>query len=438
MSLAFPLNVRPQFLVLALALFALCGSHAVAGEDAAPPKAGPKKLPNVVLIISDDHAWTDYGFMGHEAIRTPNLDKLASQSALFTRGYVPHSLCRPSLMSIATGLYPHQHRVVCNDPPPGVDRAEMLKFVREATTLPKILGRLGYQSFQSGKWWEGDYSQGGFTHGMTHGDPNRRGRHGDEGLKIGREGMQPIFDFIDGCGDKPFFVWYAPMMPHMPHVPPQRILQHYQQEGRSPFVAGYYAMCEWFDETCGQLLDYLDQKGLSDNTLVVYVADNGWIQNPNDRRFAPKSKRSPYDGGLRTPIMLRWPGHIKPQRDDTTPVSSLDLVPTILAACGVKLTTDLPGENLLPICAGQRLERSRIFGEVYAHDGVDLDRPASSLQYRWVFDGRFKLILPQSADEQPELYDVVADPHETKNLAAALPDRVKELTAAINAWWDAR
>lgn len=443
MPLAFCLHVRRHALILVLSFLAICGSHAAAGEDApksqaAASDAAAKQLPNIVLILSDDHRWTDYSFMGHEAIRTPNLDKLASQSAVFTRGYVPNSLCRPSLMSIVSGLYPHQHKVVCNDPPPGVDRAEMLKFVREVPTLPKLLGKLGYQSFQAGKWWEGHYSEGGFTHGMTHGDPARRGRHGDEGLKIGREGMQPVFDFIDNCGDKPFFVWYAPMMPHSPHTPPQRILQHYQKEGRSPFVASYYAMCEWFDETCGQLLDYLDQKGLSDNTLVVYVTDNGWIQNPNDRRFAPKSKRSPYDGGLRTPIMLRWPGHIKPHRDDSTPVSSIDLVPTILAAVGLEPTTSLPGENLLPICAGKRPERDKIFGAVFTHDGVDLARPASGLMYRWAFDGRYKLILPHSADEKPELYDVVADPHETNDLAAAEPARVRELTAAINAWWDAR
>ena len=436
--------MRRYLLLWAALLLALCGTQVAAGEDAPKDQAGKANAPpaaaqpNVVMIISDDQAWTDYGFMGHASIRTPHLDKLASQSALFTRGYVPSSLCRPSLMTLATGLYPHQHKVVCNDPPPGTNRAELLKFVQAVPTLPRLLGERGYQSFQAGKWWEGNPSLGGFTGGMTHGDPSRGGRHGDEGLKIGRQGMQPVFDFIDGCGDKPFFLWYAPFLPHTPHTPPQRILQHYLQQGLAPPLAKYYAMCEWFDETCGQLLAYLDQKGLSDNTLVVYVTDNGWIQNPNGKGFAPKSKRSPYDGGLRTPIMLRWPGQIKPARDETTPVSSVDLVPTILAACGLEPTAAMPGENLLPLSAGKPLKRNRIFGEVFTHDGVELDRPASGLLYRWVFDGRFKLILPQAAEEKPELYDVVADPHETHNLAAAQPARVKELSAAIQTWWDAK
>ena len=155
----------------------------------AAPGSLPAKPPNVVMIVSDDQAWTDFGFMGHETIRTPHLDRLASQSAVFPRGYVPHSLCRPSLATMITGLYPHQHGITGNDPPKGTDRGEMLRHIRRLPTLPKLLGDRGYVSFQSGKWWEGSPELGGFTAGMTHGDPSRKGRHGDVGLSIGREGM---------------------------------------------------------------------------------------------------------------------------------------------------------------------------------------------------------------------------------------------------------
>ena len=133
--------------------------------------------PNVVIILGDDQAWTDYGFMGHPEIKTPHLDRLASQSACFAQGYVPSSLCRPSLATLITGLYPHQHKIVGNDPPKGTDRAEMLKHIRRVPTLPKWLSEKGYVSFQSGKWWEGTPAEGGFTAGMTHGDPKRNGRH---------------------------------------------------------------------------------------------------------------------------------------------------------------------------------------------------------------------------------------------------------------------
>lgn len=391
--------------------------------------------PNIVMIISDDQAWTDYGFMGHPEIKTPHLDRLASEGALFTRGYVPGSLCRCSLASMITGLYPHQNGITSNDPPKGVDRHGMLKFIREAQTLPKMLAAKGYVSLQTGKWWEGNYELGGFTHGMTHGDPARGGRHGDEGLKIGREGMEPVRKFLDENSANPFFLWFAPMLPHEPHNPPERILTTYARDGVSSDIAKYFAMCEWFDEACGELFAMLDERGLTKNTLVIYAADNGWIQNENGAGFAPKSKRSPYDGGLRTPIILRWPGRIEPMRDETTPVLTLDFVPTALAACGVKVKSELPGINLLAVCEGKGANRESIFGEIFRHDAADLDDPAASLLYRWGIEGDWKIIVPKNESEAVELYDVTRDPFETKNLATSEAERVARMRKSVDAWW---
>ena len=147
------------------------------------------KQPNIVLIISDDQAWTDYSFMGHKTIETPNIDRLSKESLLFKRGYVPTSLCCPSLASIITGLYPHQTKITGNEPPVPVGGKssklyinqvqECVSFIDNLPTLPRLLAKQGYISHQSGKWWQGHYSRGGFTHGMTHGDPKRGGRHGD-------------------------------------------------------------------------------------------------------------------------------------------------------------------------------------------------------------------------------------------------------------------
>jgi len=391
--------------------------------------------PNVVMIISDDQAWTDYGFMGHEAIRTPHLDRLAAEGALFTRGYVPGSLCRCSLATLVTGLYPHEHGITSNDPPPGVERHEMLRFIEAATTLPALLGRQGYVSMQSGKWWEGNFRLGGFTHGMTCGEAHCGGRHGDAGLKIGREGMGPVFDFMEEAGEKPFFLWYAPFLPHEPHDPPARLLEKYTAEGRPEAVAKYWAMCEWFDETIGELLGGLEARGKRDNTLIVYVCDNGWIPAADGRGFDARSKRSPYDGGLRTPIIVHWPGKIAPRRDETTPILSLDLVPTILAACGVADAPALPGVDLLPLCRGEKEARERIFGEVFAHDAVDLARPERSLEFRWVIEGHWKLIVPQAPSAPIELYDLAADPFELHNRAADEGPRVAALRKALDGWW---
>ncbi len=404
-----------------------------------------KQPPNVVLIISDDQAWGDYGFMGHPAIQTPHLDRFASQSLVFTRGHVPSSLCRPSLATLATGLYPHQHRITSNDPPKSIPKEEFLRQRRQqianidrVPTLPRLLAERGYVSFQTGKWWEGNHRRGGFTAGMTHGDPARGGRHGDAGLKIGRGGMQPIYDFIESVGERPFFLWHAPFLPHSPHNPPEKLLAKYIDKTDSIHVARYWAMCEWFDQTCGELLDYLDRKGLSENTLVVYIADNGWVQRPDSPRYAPRSKRSPHEGGIRTPIMLRWPGHIEPQMDRQALAISVDLVPTILAACGLEPTKEMQGINLLDrqAVAG----RDAIFGEIFAHNAVDIEKPVSSLEYRWCIAGQWKLILPHPANQPQagaELYDVVADPHERTDLAGRQPRRVAELTRRVNAWWPA-
>ena len=118
--------------------------------------------PNVVMLIGDDMGWNDYGFMGHEVVKTPHLDRLASEGALFPNGYVPTSLCRASLATLLTGLYASQHKICCNDPPKGIDRSEMLPFLGKAATIPRLLKEQGYQSLQTGKFWEGHFSNGGF------------------------------------------------------------------------------------------------------------------------------------------------------------------------------------------------------------------------------------------------------------------------------------
>src|SRR5438874_797102 len=123
--------------------------------------------PNVIMIVADDQGWTDFGFMGSKIVQSPHLDKLAVESAVFTNGYVPTSLCRASLATLLTGLYGHQHKICCNDPPDGMDRSAMHPFIQQAPTIPRLLKEAGYVSLQTGKYWEGHYANAGFTQGMT-------------------------------------------------------------------------------------------------------------------------------------------------------------------------------------------------------------------------------------------------------------------------------
>jgi uncharacterized sulfatase len=404
----------------------------------AAPAAVPPSRPNLVLIISDDQGWGDYGFMGHAQIRTPRLDRLASESLVFPRGYVTSSLCCPSLASILSGHHPHRTGIYFNDPPrpPGMKGGEFYKspeyeegrtrtnaFMERLETLPRVLSRAGYRSFQTGKWWQGHFSTGGFTEGMSLG-----GRHGDAGLDIGRKSMKPVEDFVDAsvAAKAPFLLWYAPMLPHQPHTPPERLLGKYRGKGPSLHVEKYWAMVEWFDETCGQLLDLLEQRGLSKDTVVVYVTDNGWVQDPAKASFM-RSKRTPYDAGVRTPIMVRWPGRVVPGRDER-PVSAVDLAPTLFRAAGVEPPAGLPGLDLL----GERRHEA-VFGATYTHDAVDLDRPASGLESRWVVEGDWKLILP--AQGAAELYHLKADPDECQDLLTVEPAKAGALRRRIESWW---
>lgn len=397
--------------------------------------------PNIVFILSDDQAWTDYGFMNHEQIETPRLDKFASESLTFTRGYVPTSLCSPSLATIITGLYPKDHKILGNDvvydrsKDRKKNRAEAYKPIiphfEKLTTLPDMLKEKGYLSFQTGKWWHGNHKIGGFDYGMTHGDPNRGGRHGDYGLEIGRKGLDTINSYLDLAAKekKPFFLWYAPFLPHQPHTPPQRLLDKYLPKAPTEYVAKYWAMCEWFDETCGDLFDMIEAKGQMENTLFVYVCDNGWVQEPNKNTYAKISKRAPYDLGMRTPIMYKWKGKIEPKMDAETVVSSIDMVPTVLDVLGVEQPEDLPGISVLN---DEKLkERDVVFGEIYAHDFTTID---SSMFYNIAIAKPYKLIIPDAERKQGEkvqLFNIDEDPFEKNDIAENNPEIVEKLKQKI-------
>lgn len=449
-----------------MGLMLACNSESKSGQK----MDEEEELPNIVFIVSDDQSWPDYSFMGHPHIETPRIDQLLAEGTTYTRGYLTAPVCSPSLASIITGLYPHQHGITGNDPKftysgDGPKYREdwlrerkklndiLLENFRKNPTLPQLLAEKGYKSFQTGKWWGGSYKDGGFTEGMTTGDPEDNGRHGDIGLKIGRDGMEPIYDFIDRtvAEDDPFFVWYAPFLPHTPHTPPDSLYQKYKARTSSDFVAKYWAMVEWFDITVGQLLDRLDDQGLAENTLIVYVVDNGWIQHPERNGYQWPSKQSPYDMGMRSPISLKWPGKIPVKMDTSTFVSSTDLLPTVLEIVGLQPTNDMMGIDLLNENAVT--SRSAVYSEDYNHDIEDVNEPTKSLEHRMMMQRPWKLIMPveEGHDQEmemggggnyisildgPKLYNVVEDPYETNNVADQYPEIVAKMTAEMNQWWN--
>ena len=449
-------------------------------------KLEEKSPPNIIFILSDDQAWGDYSFMDHPHIQTPNIDQLAKESATYTRGYVTSPLCGPSLASIITGKYAFQHGQTGNDAgnsnrdasrwiKSGYPLDEPKKTVKKKSNnylfskerndqfdvikskfykhklLTEYLSDKGYRSFQSGKWWMGSWKEGKFDAGMTHGDYNRNGRHGDEGLKIGREGLDPIFNFIDQTQKEnvPFFVWYAPFLPHTPHNPSKELLEKYIEVAPNESVAKYWAMCEWLDQTVGDLMRHLKEKSLDKNTLVVYTTDNGWIQSNKRNRYAPRSKRAPHEGGVRTPIMFKLPGVIEPEMNHSTLVSNIDLVPTVLSFLNVK-NNKLPGINVLD---NEKLEkRQTLFIECYNHDILNVEKPTETVLYKVALNKKWKLMVPNTDlvirdfidprsnyygfySNQIQLFDLEQDPQEKINLAKRYPEIVEEMSSQINEWW---
>ncbi len=409
--------------------------------------------PNVVFLLSDDQGWDDYGFMNHPHVKTPHLDQLAGEGLLYERGYVTAPLCRPSLASLATGLYPHQTGIRGNDPvmPAGAKPTrknpgdkELWAKMRKRMTAPfaknpsfiQQLKANGYATLQTGKWWEGNPLNHGFTEAMTHGDVSRGGRHGDEGLKIGRETMQPIYDFVDKAQavDQPFFIWYGVFLPHSPHDAPDRLYLKYKDLAPNEATARYWANIDWFDETCGQLIEHLKKEGLYDNTLFVYSCDNGWVPNPDRVGKYVRSKRDPVEAGIRTPIFLTHKNSISPRRDAKTLASNIDIAPTILRACGIEPDAAMPGLDLRDTKALN--SRGSVYVDVYEHD-MNLDALAdlnSHLTARVVIHGWDKLIARPNAKE---LYDLKHDPDDRRDLASQHPDKVEKLSASIDKWLNA-
>lgn len=430
--------------------------------------------PNVVIILADDQACGDFGFMGNAHVYTPNIDQLAQQSARYRHGYVPMSVCRPSLATILTGLYPHQHGIHFNHPPPGLAamqrdltgagyrriRATTDHLIENIPTLPRLLAAQGYACLQTGKHWEGSFRTAGFTHGMTTGLPADRlspitgtrtqangdwvaHGNGDAGLVIGRETMQPIDSFVaQHALQRPFLIWYAPFLPHTPFDAPPRFQQLAARPDVPEYLRPYYAQIAMFDETVGHLLKTLQQHQVLHNTLIVFASDNGFrprADNPDrqDRR----SKLSQFENGLRTPILLRLEDRIVPA-DHSQLVHTIDLLPTILSATGLGnlITTEMQGTNLMPSATGQQsLPERSVFGAIYPNDARTLRQPSMHVRGKWVRHGDFKLIIPgpQKPALPLSLFDLNNDPNETNNLAQdpEYKTTVIELTQKIQQWW---
>ena len=236
--------------------------------------------PNIILIIGDDHHYRDFGFMGSELAQTPRLDRLAEGGTVFRAGFNTSSVCQPSLLTLLTGLHRFEYeevlekltevRNILQIPHPSAPQAHV-------QTLPRALVSRNYSSLQTGKHWLGPHPWTGYTHGMKKWRELDKVRPGimreamQAGTRIVRETMQPLWSFVDGHLEQPFFVWFAPSIPHYPHDAPSEYLELYPEEDISVARRRYLASVSWFDAAVGEIIDHLESRHLLKRTLIVYL-----------------------------------------------------------------------------------------------------------------------------------------------------------------------
>lgn len=432
------------------------------------------KKPNVIFVFADDWGWGDLGCYGHQSLKTPNLDKLASQGLLFTQFYVNNPVCSPSRASVMTGQYParlgiHGH-LATHDFNKERNMPDFLD--PNVPTITKLFKSDGYATAHFGKWHIGGYiwpdGKGGFESAPG---PEPKEYGVDEHRVVC--GMGPRWDNMDGPDfwnqsselfvdetirfieknkDKPFYVntWlldtHAALNPTEEQMEPYAKFSSAGPSGKNHKGAMrvYYAAATNADKQIGRLLDKLDELGLADNTIVIFSSDNG----PEDIHLPESShsgvgsagpfrgkKRSLYEGGIRTPFIIRWPnGNIPAGKiDNTTILSAIDLLPSLCSIQGIPLpqNTKLDGENMTDALLGKPQKREKPLFWEYRYPIVG--DPIIKSPMLAIREGKWKLLMNPDRS-RVELYDIIADPMEVDNLADRNPDVVKKLSKQLLKW----
>lgn len=407
--------------------------------------------PNILILLTDDHGYGDLSTYQASDCQTPHLDRLAREGMLFRQMRSNATVCSPARAALLTGRYPDRAGV------PGVIRTHAEDswgyFSPEIPTLADLLGRHGYHTALVGKWHLGLESpntpgERGFDHfhgflgDMMDSYTDHR-RHGINYLRLNETPIEPSGHATDlfaefaveylhrrAEADEPFFLYLAFNAPHFPIEPPPAWLDRVAARAPQldPLRARNVAFVEHTDDAIGRVLRALDDTGLAAHTIVAMSADNGGSL-PHQQSNAPwrGGKQSHYDGGLRVPFMIRWPGEIVPGSSSDYPGLLFDLFPTMLAVAGIDAPAGIDAVSLLPILRGGELPMDRELYFVRREGGPRYGGNA----YHALIRGRWKL-LQNSPGGELELYQLEEDPHEQTNLSKKHPAIVTELAAAMS------
>jgi arylsulfatase A-like enzyme len=444
--------MRRRDFLRALGLGAVSLAMPGCADGAAGRSAGasPKRKPNFVFIFIDDLGWKDAGFMGSAYYQTPNIDRLAAEGLVFTSAYSGAPNCAPSRACLMSGQYTPRHGVYTVGTSER-GRAELRKLIptenttnldSEIVALPKALKSGGYTSACIGKWHLGSKSpyrpvDRGFD---VQFERNHGGHFSKDGEYLTDRLTDEAIKFVEANKGGPFFLYLSHHAVHTPIQAKAELIEKYKN--KKPTEAHnnptYAAMIESVDQGVGRLMDKLDELGLTENTAVFFFSDNGGYANATSMVPLRGSKGMLYEGGIRVPLIVRWPGTIKPGSVCDVPVIGVDFYPTMLDMAGVPNPSGhiLDGRSIVPLLKGRSaLERRAIFWHfpAYLEAYNEEQWPWRTTPAGAVRQGDWKLI-EFFEDGKAELYNLADDIGEKNDLAGTMPDKVRELHRVLAEW----
>ena len=438
-----------------------------------------EQKPNFVFFLVDDLGWTDLSSFGSSFYETPNVDKLAASGLKFTNAYAACQVCSPTRASILTGRYPTRTGITdyigAAQPERWNRKTKMLpapynmQLAHDETTIAEILKNNGYATFFAGKWHLGgeaywpehqgfDVNKGGIDRGGPYGGKKYFSPYGNPRLEDGPDGEHlpdrlatETVKFMTEHKDEPFLAYLSFYSVHTPLMSRDDLKQKYQkkkktldhgeiwgQEGQRKVRlvqehAVYAGMVDAMDQAVGKVLDGIDQLGLADDTVVIFMSDNGGLAtsegHPTSNLPLRAGKGWIYEGGIREPMIVRWPGTKKAGSETSQYVSSVDFFPTMLQIAGIEVPKDLTidGKSFTPVLKGNDIDRGAIYWH-YPHYGNQGGSPSAAVR-----EGDWKLIEFYE-DGHLELYNLADDIGEQTDLAAKKPELTAKMHEKLKAW----
>ncbi len=439
---------------VSLSLLAVCIFLNIQAQD--------EKKPNIVFFLVDDFGWSDLGCYGSEYYDTPTIDKLAKEGMVFTDAYMMPT-CSPSRASLMTGKYPPGTGVYTVDwyagTPKKMQKVKGIKSKRfiaeEEITIAEVLKEAGYTNGHFGKWHLGDKPETspkgqGFDvniGGCKSGSPKSFfSPYGIENIAPQKEGVYLTDVLTDGaCNfitenkNKPFFLYFPFYQVHVPLHAKKEWAEKYvgKQAHGQQNVPAYGAMVSYMDYSVGRVLDQLEEHGLTDTTIIIFTSDNGGQIVATSNSPLRGQKGNLTEGGIRVPLIVKWPKKVKPGTIEKTPVTVVDYYPTLAEMAGTSIPKNkmIDGESFIPLLKQEgQLKRDAIYWHLTSYNG---NGRSNSLLWQYpggaIRKGDWKLI-ENFENDSLELYNLKNDIGETKNLRDQYPQKTKELLKDLVLW----